>query len=761
MNISAKSEKNISEELESLFFGEYAPNPLNFQFSPQNRKQISTCIKHTKHVVDLYGPNLRLDYFRAENTDNLGKDIHTKCVTLPDLGLIFRVDTRDMQPRAVTEPTIDRTFFFLNKLMAVANKNATTTKKGFRFDDDIKSFASYFRMLAGPMAYETVQRNLEAALPSISTTNRYISKVHDKIVEGVLRSEELLTYLIERKLPLFVSISEDATRITGRVEYDPKTNQLLGLVLPISDVNGMPTPFTYMARNAEEIFTHLSKKNAIGHFVNVIMAKPLSPSPSFCLAMFSSDSKYSSTDVSKRWNHIVQELRKHNITVLSIASDSDPKYNSAMRLNSRLGVKSKLFVDKDWFLCGSVGPFYIQDPIHIITKLRNFFLKSLKTTRKYRFGNKYHIKMQHLTYLVRNFSKDQHQLTASILNPTDRQNFSSCQRMCDQKVIELLKANVKDSVGTVSFLEMMRDIIAAFMDDTLYPSQRIMKIWYWTFVMRIWRLYVRSKSGLTLKENFLTQNCYVCIELNAHSLILIMLYLKRHNLGHLFKPKYMDSQPCEQLFRQARSFTSTYSTVTNCSVKEMLNRVNKIQLQSDIALNSNFEFPRTNKNKISENEHVELPTVDEICEIIEDCQLRALNFAKKHDLLDKSFEGVIKCDINASNVKETEEEYVDLVDDEIADQKPIPELKFGRLLLKDFSERFEDVPVFEHSPFAEIVDSHGKKMVVKKSSLCWLWREEAQKLSSDRLHRVKTRCRRANDSLISIERKKSKTMKKS
>lgn len=74
-------------------------------------------------------------------------------------------------------------------------------------------------------------------------------------------------------------------------------------------------------------------------------------------------------------------------------------------------------------------PFYVQDGIHIATKLRNLFLKTKPFPEKLPFGSKYFVQMQHLEFLLQNFPKDRHQLTATVLNPLDRQNFSSVQRI--------------------------------------------------------------------------------------------------------------------------------------------------------------------------------------------------------------------------------------------------------------------------------------------------------------------------------------------
>lgn len=59
--------------------------------------------------------------------------------------------------------------------------------------------------------------------------------------------------------------------------------------------------------------------------------------------------------------------------------------------------------------------------------------------------------MSHIKWVIDNITKDQHQLTATVLNPFDKQNFESVLRICDEKVINLLKC-VKDSEATVAFL---------------------------------------------------------------------------------------------------------------------------------------------------------------------------------------------------------------------------------------------------------------------------------------------------------------------
>lgn len=153
----------------------------------------------------------------------------------------------------------------LNLLIQTAQNQLNKKNGGFRYNETIKEFASYMFMLAGRIAYETLCKNIP--LPSLSSISRYLQEKGPTIIEGNLRSTELLEYLEKRKLPLQVWLSEDATRVTGRIQYDSKTNQLVGFVLPL-DGNGMPIQMSFMARSAKEIEDHFMKESTANQVKN-------------------------------------------------------------------------------------------------------------------------------------------------------------------------------------------------------------------------------------------------------------------------------------------------------------------------------------------------------------------------------------------------------------------------------------------------------------------------------------------------------------
>lgn len=112
-----------------------------------------------------------------------------------------------------------------------------------------------------------------------------------------------------------------------------------------------------------------------------------------------------------------------------------------MRVISKLGSPTMHF--PEWFSCGdqTEPPFCFQDDIHISTKLRNIFLKTNFDKKRLPFGS-FQIKVEHLYALIRICTKDKHLLTPSTLNPIDKQNFESVNKMCSPLVIKCLRKYV-------------------------------------------------------------------------------------------------------------------------------------------------------------------------------------------------------------------------------------------------------------------------------------------------------------------------------
>lgn len=341
-----------------------------------------------------------------------------------------------------------------------------------------------------------------------------------------------------------------------------------------------------------ESFFYDAKTNKENHpsaYVNVIMAQSLVKSiPPFCLMMYGTNNSYTATDVDKRWDFIVAEMDKCNIKVVSIGTDSDPKYNSLMRKKLLLGQENEIELPQ-WFnthLTATYIPF--QDTVHIGTKLRNRLLN-----QDLRFGKNI-VSFKHLLALVKKFPKTDHKLTETSIYVKDRMNFDTVLKICDSNVISMLDSSVADSHGTVLFLRMVSNILRSYLDLSLTPLERVRAIWVSIFLLRIWRLFILENKQYQLKNHFITSYAYICVEINAHSLIFMILKLKEGGQDEFFHTELYGSQQCEATFRQIRSLSSTYSTVTDCSLVQIMSRVSKIQLQNEIThvRLKHLNFPR-------------------------------------------------------------------------------------------------------------------------------------------------------------------------
>ena len=86
-----------------------------------------------------------------------------------------------------------------------------------------------------------------------------------------------------------------------------------------------------------------------------------------------------------------------------------------------------------------------------------------------------------------------------------------------------------------------------------------------------------NSKEYSIQSNFIIENSYSCIELNAHSLILLLQTSRKS--GHSFLPWLYGSQSCENLFRIVRSMCSTFSTVVNFGMLGLLRRLHRLQIQ--------------------------------------------------------------------------------------------------------------------------------------------------------------------------------------
>lgn len=379
--------------------------------------------------------------------------------------------------------------------------------------------------------------------------------------------------------------------------------------------------------------------------------------------------------------------------------------------------------NSEWL--GIIG--FLQDIIHIATKLRNRFLNSLAILL---IGNKI-ASVSHLKILLNLVSKDIHGLVYSDICPDDRQNFDSLKKIMQMRVRESLSQSVLHCEGTIEYIRMCEEITSSLYEENLSPLERLTRIWRSTYFMRAWRLWITQNvdNGLSLDENFITANCYACIEINAQNLVILIRKFRDENLSEFFLPTIFNSQPCEETFRKMRSMGTVNYTKINFTMLELMHLVGRIELMNDIM---NFKlgdvdvcFPRNPSKRFIKN-NFDLPSDIEI----ENCMLTALSAAitdAKKFGINVTSENIKHCNLKDIKINLNSESAVkndEIIDCGIASQE-----------IENLHAKM-DTPLDENSSFVNVNDGNEPK-IVRKSTLMWSLSKSKTKLSADRTVRVR------------------------
>ncbi|CAF1316963.1 unnamed protein product [Rotaria sp. Silwood1] len=184
-------------------------------------------------------------------------------------------------------------------------------------------------------------------------------------------------------------------------------------------------------------------------------------------------------------------------------------------------------------------------------------------------GNK-KANMLHLENIVKTYnSKFDHALVMSDLNPSDRQNYRSCEKVSSDEVLAILESN-DDTYATFLYIKLLRYIIDAFINKATSIRDRLYFAWTIVFVCRLW------KAWLNLEFKSSTQKIHEG-SLPSESLQIPLF----------------SNQSRESIFRSSRSLTGTQSTMVNFTVKEALsvetyNSLKKSNRVTDSATSKTF-----------------------------------------------------------------------------------------------------------------------------------------------------------------------------
>lgn len=417
-------------------------------------------------------------------------------------------------------------------------------------------------------------------------------------------------------------------------------------------------------------------------------------------------------------------------------------------------------------LCREQNISYIQDTIHLATKLRN---RLLKPSIILPMGSK-QVSVSHLKILINSVKKEIHGLVKSDLSMDDRQNFDTFTKITSNSVLDALQFHIPDSEATTTYLKISRAIIDAFMQSNLTPLDRVHKIWYGLYFFRAWKKWILNeykKSGQTEKfqvyDYFISENAFTCLELNAYGILHLIKKFRTSEKPELFLIKLFNSQHCEQAFRQLRSMTTPNWTRINFSVLELLHMLGRVELQNEIAyfkLQNIINMPRIhNQCKTLHTIH-ELPSDEELQTVLKEALDNALKTASELNMVVDA-EQIRSCDLkkkSKNNNRNTPKKSVPSETDEL----DASYMKIVNCTNIQTSDSIDAAKIDGSNRFVQVLDEDDNIKVLRKSKIVWLLTESEQKLSKDRLKRVQgvknttARKRKNNDHTSSNPSKRNK-----
>ena len=302
---------------------------------------------------------------------------------------------------------------------------------------------------------------------------------------------------------------------------------------------------------------------------------------------------------------------------------------------------------------------YFQDPTHLATKIRNRMLSRNATLI---MGDQL-VSLDVLRRILRSSSKLFHGLVSSDLNPKDHQNYSSCVRISRDEIFEVLDT-IEDSNATAIYIRLLRSIIDGYINKSTPLLDRVFHAWTSVFLSRLWLVWIdkfgKKKLDQFLVETtkdwdcppriaksstqqyFLTPQALYSIELNAHSFIyLIMLVIDGKLPPEVLCIDNFHSQPCESIFRTARTFSSSCSSGVNFTVLQFMNLTDKLSLYQKIkndherSIAPLLRFPVHHKNKSDHSSPAHVPTLTSLPTVAEIEETVARAFEKASGYLEQ------------------------------------------------------------------------------------------------------------------------------
>ncbi|CAF4043313.1 unnamed protein product, partial [Adineta steineri] len=103
--------------------------------------------------------------------------------------------------------------------------------------------------------------------------------------------------------------------------------------------------------------------------------------------------------------------------------------------------------------------------------------------------------MDHLRNIIEDsqYTKLDHSLNHTDLNPKDKQNYRSCEKIASDAVLNILKNNA-NMQGTFIYIYLLRLIITVYVQRRTPILTRLKSAWIIVFVCRLWLAWLKKEK---------------------------------------------------------------------------------------------------------------------------------------------------------------------------------------------------------------------------------------------------------------------------
>lgn len=595
----------------------------------------------------------------------------------------------------------------------------------------------YIYVVGGRLLYDSLRTNLP--LPSRQTVLNFLYG-SNRFREGVFTFQDFAEEIKSDGGVPYVWVCEDDTKIVSALRYNVHEDTVVGFVLPTNSATGTPLIDFFKFTSIEDIKKRI-EDTSFSSYAKLVSVRSLIPdSRPFILVIYGTTGGDKTENTVKRWDYIVEELEKLGIKVLGISSDGAPSFLRTMQINAGLPSESvecpELFSGFFFAKWSTKTPCYINDPTHLLVKLHCRLMKRTLMMGEQLAGRGV------LLELLRKHGKEACGITDSHLTESkDAMNFDIAEKCCSERITNLLTEPYQQA--TKVYLRLNSFIKSAYINRDTDPETRIYKAFYVALFSRMWRAQVLHNKHTTLKKDFLSANSYVCIELNAHSLLLFLIKCREMEMPQLFLPYLASSQDCESFFRLFRALGTTFNTVINFNILELLHKARRVMAITHLEQHIDPEFFKFAKRaKAPPLIPNGLPTDARLFGLIDAAYQQARQDA---DTLGITYQDETPKLALASAVKlakekrvafayvETDNEVEDFPEIDSLTQQEIRDIIFNPELCTNKPEDAQQAP---NAPkgFLNIEWANGYKMI-RKSTLLWSVTKPKKHLCQDRLQR--------------------------